>query len=173
MRIKRTFAPTMRDALQLVKQEQGPDAVIMGNNKVPGGVEILSAIDFDEVAIAKIAAAAPAPRREPETAAAPVASSAVANTDVASDTWVGSIMNDGRKEPILGPVSGESVTTPVTRIKPKPALSASDPVVRAAVAKSRNKPRQAGAGASKDTRLKKVEYQKTCCRAARIRPGDR
>ena len=48
MRIKRTFAPTMRDALQLVKQEQGADAVILGNKKVPGGVEILSAIDFDE-----------------------------------------------------------------------------------------------------------------------------
>ena len=114
MRIKRTFAPTMRDALQLVKQEQGPDAVILGNNKVPGGVEILSAIDFDEVAVAKIAAAAPAPRREPETAAAPVALPVAASTDVASDTWVGSIMNDGRKEPILGPVAGEGVITPVT-----------------------------------------------------------
>ena len=142
MRIKRTFAPTMRDALQLVKQEQGPDAVIMGNNKVPGGVEILSAIDFDEVAIAKIAAAAPAPRCEPETAVAPAASPAVVNTDVASDTWVGSIMNDGRKEPILGPVAGESVRAPVARIKPKPALSASDPVVKVAVQRSRSKPRQ-------------------------------
>jgi len=157
MRIKRTFAPTMRDALQLVKQEQGPDAVILGNNKVPGGVEILSAIDFDEVAIAEIAAAAPTPRRvpkiaaapapaplrEPETAAAPAAASIVANTDVASDTWVGSILNDGRKEPILGPVVGESDKAPVTSIKPKPVLSASDPVVKAAVVRSRNKPQQA------------------------------
>ena len=47
MRIKRTYAATMREALALVKQEQGPDAVILGNKKVPGGVEILSAIDFD------------------------------------------------------------------------------------------------------------------------------
>ena len=117
MRIKRTFAPTMRDALQLVKQEQGPDAVILGNNKVPGGVEILSAIDFDEVAIAEIAAAAPTPRRVPKTAAAPAAASIVANKDVASDTWVGSILNDGRKEPILGPVVGESDKAPVTSIK--------------------------------------------------------
>ncbi len=144
MRIKRTFAPTMRDALQLVKQEQGPDAVILGNNKVAGGVEILSAIDFDEVAVAEIAAAAPASRRVPsrrvpETAAAPAA----VNTDVASDTWVGSILNDGRKEPILGPVAGERVRAAVTNIKPKPALSASDPVVKAAIARSRNKPKQA------------------------------
>lgn len=47
MRIKRTYAATMREALAQVKLEQGPDAVILGNKKVPGGVEILSAIDFD------------------------------------------------------------------------------------------------------------------------------
>ncbi len=101
MRIKRTFAPTMREALQLVKQEQGPDAVILGNNKVPGGVEILSAMDYDEVALASMAESAPAPQpsRPP---IAPVASTA---NDVASDAWVGSILNDGRKEPTLGPVT--------------------------------------------------------------------
>ena len=35
MKIKRTFAPTMREALSLVKQEQGADAVILGNKKYP------------------------------------------------------------------------------------------------------------------------------------------
>jgi flagellar biosynthesis protein FlhF len=47
MRIKRTYGATMREALDQVKLEQGPDAVILGNKKVPGGVEILSAVDFD------------------------------------------------------------------------------------------------------------------------------
>lgn len=51
MKIKRTFAPSMREALNLVKLEQGDDAVILGNNKVPGGVEIISAIDYDQVGI--------------------------------------------------------------------------------------------------------------------------
>ena len=51
MRIKRTFATTMREALSQVKQEQGPDAVILGNKKVPGGVEIISALDYDEEAV--------------------------------------------------------------------------------------------------------------------------
>lgn len=51
MRIKRTFAATMREALAQVKLEQGPDAVILGNKKVPGGVEILSAIDFDHQSV--------------------------------------------------------------------------------------------------------------------------
>jgi flagellar biosynthesis protein FlhF len=164
MRIKRTFAPTMRDALQLVKQEQGPDAVIMGNNKVPGGVEILSAIDFDEVAIAKIAAAAPAPRREAETAAPSAVPPVDTNTDVASDSWVGSILNDGRKEPILGPVSGESIATPVTRINSKPALSASDPVVKAAVERSRSKPGQAVQAPVKTPVSKKPGSKKTAAR---------
>ena len=48
MRIKRTFAATMREALQIVKEEQGADAVILGNKKVPGGIELISAIDFDQ-----------------------------------------------------------------------------------------------------------------------------
>jgi flagellar biosynthesis protein FlhF len=48
MKIRRTYGATMREALAQVKLEQGPDAVILGNKKVPGGVEILSAVDFDQ-----------------------------------------------------------------------------------------------------------------------------
>ncbi len=124
MRIKRTFAPTMREALQLVKQEQGPDAVILGNKKVPGGVEILSAMDYDELALANMAESAPAPQpsRPPQ---APVVSTA---NDVASDAWVGSILNDGRKEPTLGPVdAGRPGTRPlpaqVAQIAPAPSAA--------------------------------------------------
>ena len=102
MRIKRTFAPTMRDALLLVKQEQGADAVILGNKKVPGGVEILSAIDFDEAAVSRMASSAPLP------APAPAAAPSDAASDAATDSWVGSLLNDGRKEPTLGPVAGSA-----------------------------------------------------------------
>ncbi len=121
MRIKRTFAPTMRDALLLVKQEQGADAVILGNKKVPGGVEILSAIDFDEVAVSRMAAEAPsAPVQAPVQApaspvatpgqapASPMATPGQAVSDVASDAWVGSVLDDGRMEPTLGPVAGSA-----------------------------------------------------------------
>ncbi|MCP4494669.1 MAG: flagellar biosynthesis protein FlhF [Gammaproteobacteria bacterium] len=110
MRIKRTFATSMRDALQLVKQEQGLDAVILGNKKVPGGVELISAIDYDEAAVAEFAATAPLPRRPKKN-----------NTinDVAADAWIGSVINDtlnDRKEPVLGSVPGRS-----KRIKVEPA----------------------------------------------------
>ncbi|HFQ91418.1 MAG TPA: flagellar biosynthesis protein FlhF, partial [Chromatiales bacterium] len=48
MNIKRYFAPTIRQAINKVREEQGPDAVILSNQRVNGGVEIVAAIDFDE-----------------------------------------------------------------------------------------------------------------------------
>ncbi|WP_087852136.1 flagellar biosynthesis protein FlhF [Photobacterium andalusiense] len=47
MKIKRFFAKDMRTALSEVKEELGPDAVIMSNKKVSGGVEIVAAVDTD------------------------------------------------------------------------------------------------------------------------------
>ncbi len=51
MKIKRFFAADMREALRLVKDELGADAVILSNNKVSGGIELVAAIDYDEEAI--------------------------------------------------------------------------------------------------------------------------
>ncbi len=48
MNIKRYFAPTIRQAINKVREEQGPDAVILSNQRVNGGVEIVAAVDFDE-----------------------------------------------------------------------------------------------------------------------------
>ncbi len=47
MKIKRYFAPDMRQAMRLVRQEVGPDAVILSNKRVAGGVEIMVAIDYE------------------------------------------------------------------------------------------------------------------------------
>jgi len=51
MKIKRFFAQNMREGLSLVKQELGVDAVILSNNAVDGGIEIVAAKDYDEQAI--------------------------------------------------------------------------------------------------------------------------
>ncbi len=51
MKIKRFFAADMRQAIRKVREEQGPDAVILSNRKVDGGVEIVSAVDYDEALI--------------------------------------------------------------------------------------------------------------------------
>jgi len=48
MKVKRFFAPDMRQAIRLVREAQGADAVILSNRKVDGGVEIISAVDYDE-----------------------------------------------------------------------------------------------------------------------------
>ncbi len=51
MKIKRFFAPDIRQAMKMVKEELGSDAVIMSNRSVDGGVEIVAARDFDEQVI--------------------------------------------------------------------------------------------------------------------------
>lgn len=51
MKIKRFFAADIRQAMRMVKEELGADAVIMSNRSVDGGVEIVAARDFDEQVI--------------------------------------------------------------------------------------------------------------------------
>lgn len=48
MKIKRFVAEDMRSALRKVTETLGPDAVILSNNKLEEGVEIVAAIDYDE-----------------------------------------------------------------------------------------------------------------------------
>ncbi len=55
MKIKRTLAKNMREGLKKVRDEHGPDAVILSNKKVADGIEIISALDFDEEEILKAA----------------------------------------------------------------------------------------------------------------------
>ncbi len=50
MKIKRYVAKDMRTALAQIKEELGADAVIMSNKKIPEGVELMAAIDGNEVA---------------------------------------------------------------------------------------------------------------------------
>ncbi|MCF6325183.1 MAG: flagellar biosynthesis protein FlhF [Gammaproteobacteria bacterium] len=50
MKIKRYFAPDVRQAMRMVRDAQGPDAVILSNKRVDGGIEIVAAIDYDESA---------------------------------------------------------------------------------------------------------------------------
>jgi len=47
MKIKRFVAKSMRDAIRQVRDEQGPDAVILSNRRVPGGIEVVAATDYD------------------------------------------------------------------------------------------------------------------------------
>ncbi|MCK7552165.1 flagellar biosynthesis protein FlhF [Marinobacter goseongensis] len=48
MKVKRFFAQSMAEALKQVREQMGPDAVILSNRRVDGGVEIVTALDYDE-----------------------------------------------------------------------------------------------------------------------------
>lgn len=52
MNIKKFYADTAREALRLVREEIGPDAVILSNQKVGGKIEIMAAPAADVAAIA-------------------------------------------------------------------------------------------------------------------------
>ncbi|HJW04932.1 MAG TPA: flagellar biosynthesis protein FlhF [Rhodanobacter sp.] len=73
MKIKRFVAPDMRQAMREVREEQGPEAVILSTRRLDEGIELVAAIDYDESLMREAArhgaplAAAPA---EAETAAA-------------------------------------------------------------------------------------------------------
>jgi flagellar biosynthesis protein FlhF len=81
MKIKRFVAPDMRQAMREVREDQGPDAVILSTRRMDEGIEIIAAVDFDEALVREAArhgaplevenrapAAAPAPEARPAAA---------------------------------------------------------------------------------------------------------
>lgn len=48
MKIKRFRARTIREALRQVREEQGPDSVILSKHKIADGIEVIAAVDYDE-----------------------------------------------------------------------------------------------------------------------------
>src|SRR5277367_2807353 len=52
VKIKRYMAASMRVALDQVRAEQGPDAVILSSRRVQEGVEVIAAVDYDEALFA-------------------------------------------------------------------------------------------------------------------------
>jgi len=48
MKVKRYFSHSMQDALRQIREDLGPDAVILSNSKQNGGVEILATAEYDD-----------------------------------------------------------------------------------------------------------------------------
>jgi len=46
MQVKRFFAADMRIAMKMIRDELGADAVITGNRRVAGGVELTAVLDY-------------------------------------------------------------------------------------------------------------------------------
>lgn len=90
MRIKRFVAPDMRTAFAMVREEQGPDAVILSNRVIDDGVEIVAATNYDEALVQRTleamrpAAPAPAATLAPAAAATSAARAASLRHEVAA-----------------------------------------------------------------------------------------
>jgi flagellar biosynthesis protein FlhF len=80
MKIVRHIAPDMRQALRSIREQLGEDAVILSSRRIPEGVEVTAAVDFDASSLtgAQAAAFAAAPLPAPPVAAAPRAPVSVA-----------------------------------------------------------------------------------------------
>jgi len=90
MKIKRFFAPDMRTAIRQVRDEQGPDAVILSTRKVDGGIEIVSAMNYDPELIGETAIEKPT---EPSPAASRVIPDAY-QADEPAPEWNDEILDD-------------------------------------------------------------------------------
>ncbi|TAA10147.1 flagellar biosynthesis protein FlhF [Pseudoxanthomonas winnipegensis] len=74
MNIKSFVASDMRTALRMIRDAQGPDAVILSSRPVAGGIEVVSATEYDQAALARAMRAAGADPAD----ASPAALSALA-----------------------------------------------------------------------------------------------
>lgn len=87
MKIRKFFAGTCRDALRQIREEIGPDAVVLSNRSVANGVEIVALAEEDLDALAGGDMPTHRPRPRPAVPTAPVASvasPAVAANDIAA-----------------------------------------------------------------------------------------
>jgi flagellar biosynthesis protein FlhF len=78
MKIKRFVAPDMRQAMREVREEQGPEAVILSTRRLDEGIEVVAAIDYDESLVREAA------RHGAPFAAAPVEAEAASKPRVAA-----------------------------------------------------------------------------------------
>src|SRR5580692_654538 len=91
MKIVRHIAPDMRQAMRSIREQLGEDAVILSSRRIPEGVEITAAVDFDASSLtghqAQALTAAPLPTQLAAVShelASPRAPAAPSNAHVAS-----------------------------------------------------------------------------------------
>ena len=73
MKMKRFIAPEMREAMQQVGEELGPDALILSSRKTEDGAEIIAAVDYEEDLMEAGVATIDAPVEAPPAPAEPAA----------------------------------------------------------------------------------------------------
>lgn len=141
MKIKRFVAPDMRQAMREVREEQGPDAVILSTRRLEDGIEIIAAVDYDEALVREAArhgvlpvAAASAPASAPQPVTPPrVETPAPANlpTPPASERAPAAALIEHTPAAALQPtpVVREAPPAPIAaaRVRREPTTPAAEP----------------------------------------------
>jgi flagellar biosynthesis protein FlhF len=127
VKIKRYMAPSMRAALDQVRAEQGPDAVILSSRRASEGVEVIAAVDYDEALIAGAA-------RQYALAAGAAAASVAQPAPVAVTPTAGASPTRG---PAPAPATSPAPASPAPGAAPTAASArAAAPAGRAAPARA-------------------------------------
>ncbi|WP_292362778.1 flagellar biosynthesis protein FlhF [Methylophaga sp. UBA1464] len=87
MKIKRFQAADVRQAIREVREVLGPDAVILSNTRVDGGVEIVAATDYDETQFRRQAAVTRPVKEEPKIEIDPTQPAAPAYVAPQQNIW--------------------------------------------------------------------------------------
>src|SRR3989338_2347606 len=131
MTVKRFVGTSARECLRRVKEELGPDAVVISNKPTDNGVEIVAMTPDSLDAISQQAGA-------PRTTVPPAASSppAAQKPKAADDDYTVTLSSAGRKAPVVRPwtpyetaPAAEPAQDTRTRLRPLPPRTAAEPDV--------------------------------------------
>ena len=136
MRIKRFTAPDMRTALRMVRDEQGPDAVILSNRATADGIEVVAATDYDEALVAQaLRAAAPGLDTTPAAVvrlSAQASSIAADATSALESQAVAAVTEHANTAKPAAPVTAKTAEPAVAFKSERLATTASTPVFASA-----------------------------------------
>ncbi len=94
MKIRKFFAGTCRDALRQIREEIGPDAVVLSNRSVANGVEIVALAEEDLDALAGGDMPTHRPRPRPAPVAVPASPAVSAHDAAAASAFAQSMMGE-------------------------------------------------------------------------------
>jgi len=125
MQVKRFFAADMRQAMKLVRDELGPDAAILSNRRVAGGVELTAALDYQAPAPAAPNAELQAELRKTHAKIAQahadlsIRAPGVPTAAPKDKQLLGAISAaDSRREPVIAPRAPQPATAPAPSAAP-------------------------------------------------------
>jgi flagellar biosynthesis protein FlhF len=156
MTMKRFFGDNAREALRKVKAELGPEAIVISNKSVPGGVEIM-ALSADSLALLQGGSAPAAPRQDKAPPAVPPEPTFTQNDDDYAVTLSAKARAPAPFQPWQPPrQAAPAAPAGDTRVRPRPlppraTTAAAEPVQAAAA------PAEATQAAAPDDNAAQVE----------------